>query len=234
MRETIPVSEVIDQTVQGEGPNVGRRCSLVRLWGCDLSCVGCDTRYAWDRSSPPNRTEVEDVVERLAVNRPGLVVVTGGEPLIHQNGPGLRALVEGVVSRGEVEVETNGTLVPAGWLAALSRDGSGPVGFVVSPKLVGSLATNPLQDRVKPAVLRWFVEHGATFKIVCGGRRDLHAACQLLDDLGIPRHRTWIMPEGATWDHHHANARRMADHILDQGMNISPRYHLALWPDERR
>ena len=71
------VNEVYDRpTVQGEGPHVGRLCTFVRLWGCNLHCRWCDTPYTWDttgkngtvfaRSEQSRPMMVADVAEAVA------------------------------------------------------------------------------------------------------------------------------------------------------------------------
>ena len=42
------VNEIFGQTFQGEGQTMGKLSAFVRLSGCNLTCVWCDTPYTWD------------------------------------------------------------------------------------------------------------------------------------------------------------------------------------------
>lgn len=95
------------ETFQGEGPYVGTPAVFVRLAGCNLDCPLCDTDYTSTREklSPPA------IVERVVATRslPGLVVLTGGEPLRQNIGPLIRLLNR---AGCYVQIETNGTFCP--------------------------------------------------------------------------------------------------------------------------
>jgi 7-carboxy-7-deazaguanine synthase len=98
------VNEIF-HSIQGESTQAGRRCSFVRLTGCNLRCVWCDTAYAFDEGTD---MEVEEIVRRVEGHGAGLVLVTGGEPLAQQ---GVTALVAALLGRGlEVMIETGGSL----------------------------------------------------------------------------------------------------------------------------
>ncbi|HXB09713.1 MAG TPA: 7-carboxy-7-deazaguanine synthase QueE [Puia sp.] len=77
----LPVMESF-YTLQGEGFHQGRAAYFIRLGGCDVGCVWCDVKESWDAGNHA-RISVEDLVA-AADRYPGrLVVVTGGEPLMH-------------------------------------------------------------------------------------------------------------------------------------------------------
>lgn len=93
-------------SIQGEGSRVGRPCVFVRLSGCNLKCVYCDSEHA--ARGEGVLTGVGDIVSRVRGYGVRLVQVTGGEPLIR---PGAGELVTSLLDEGlEVVVETNGTV----------------------------------------------------------------------------------------------------------------------------
>jgi 7-carboxy-7-deazaguanine synthase len=90
-------------SIQGEGTRAGRPCLFVRLTGCPLRCVWCDTAYAFHEGR--QRAE-EDVLAELERHPCRLVQVTGGEPLSQ---PAAFPFVTRLLDAGyEVLVETSG------------------------------------------------------------------------------------------------------------------------------
>ncbi len=106
------VTEIF-HSIQGESTQSGRPCVFVRLTGCNLRCVWCDTAYAFHGGEPRSVEEVVDAVRGFGCP---LVEITGGEPLLQPDAIPLmaRLLEEGF----EVMLETGGSLpidsVPVG------------------------------------------------------------------------------------------------------------------------
>ncbi len=97
----------IYHSVQGESTWAGLPCTFVRLTGCPLRCVWCDTAYAFHGGE---RMTLEEILARVRAlrskSRTKLVEVTGGEPLAH---PNAFPLVERLLDEGfTVLVETSG------------------------------------------------------------------------------------------------------------------------------
>src|SRR5918995_1775939 len=72
-------------TIQGEGFYQGKAAYFVRLGGCDVGCVWCDVKESWDVSAHP-LVDIGEMTSRAAATRTNIVVVTGGEPLMHNLG----------------------------------------------------------------------------------------------------------------------------------------------------
>ncbi|HEX7956955.1 MAG TPA: radical SAM protein [Pyrinomonadaceae bacterium] len=96
------VTEIF-RSVQGESTHAGRPCSFVRLTGCPMRCVWCDSEYTF---AGGERVSVDDVMQQVRAHGCQLVEVTGGEPLAQKEAFGLvrRLCDEGF----EVLVETGG------------------------------------------------------------------------------------------------------------------------------
>ena len=105
------VNEVF-HSIQGEGARIGRPCLFIRLTGCPLRCVYCDTDYAfYDGASRELDDLLDEVSRRLGPPRTGpnapFVELTGGEPLAHPQAPELLRALLGLGY--EVALETAGS-----------------------------------------------------------------------------------------------------------------------------
>jgi 7-carboxy-7-deazaguanine synthase len=99
----LPVVETF-HSVQGEGVWTGINAFFIRLAGCDVGCPWCDTKHSWNARCHPQRLTADLIAEAKAVN-PAIVVITGGEPLMHD----LSCLSSGLRNAGlRVHLETSG------------------------------------------------------------------------------------------------------------------------------
>lgn len=92
-------------TIQGEGAYAGHPAYFIRLGGCDVGCVWCDVKESWDAGKHP-QWAIEDLVERVRSSGAPLVVVTGGEPAMHNLAP-LTSALKSIGVR--THIETSGT-----------------------------------------------------------------------------------------------------------------------------
>jgi len=96
----------IFKSLQGESSYAGLPCVFVRLAGCNLRCVWCDSEYTFKGGYRLTLDEVMQEVQRLSP-RAGLVEITGGEPLLQERE--VVPLMERLLSSGyKVMVETSG------------------------------------------------------------------------------------------------------------------------------
>jgi 7-carboxy-7-deazaguanine synthase len=100
----LEVSEIF-HSIQGESSWSGQPCVFIRLTGCNLRCVYCDTSYAYEQG---RLMDIAEIVERVGRLQCDLVEVTGGEPLIQAETP---PLIGGLLDAGHtVLLETNGSI----------------------------------------------------------------------------------------------------------------------------
>lgn len=91
-------------TLQGEGHYTGHAAYFIRLGGCDVGCVWCDVKESWPMEAHPTYDVAEMVawVKQFPVK---IVVITGGEPTMHDLEPLTQALkAEGL----KTHIETAG------------------------------------------------------------------------------------------------------------------------------
>ena len=101
--DTLPVMEHF-YTLQGEGFHQGKAAYFIRLGGCDVGCVWCDVKDSWDAAKHPKYT-IDYLLSNVEKSGTKLVVITGGEPLMHN----LDALTAALQTKGfETNIETSG------------------------------------------------------------------------------------------------------------------------------
>lgn len=221
---TVPVSEFFGPVFQGEGPATGRRAWFLRLGQCNLGCSWCDSAYTWDgteKFTPYTR----DGLWCLLAPVDGILVLTGGEPLLHQQNPALWD----ALSVNEVHVETNGTIAPNDKARAHVDH------FVVSPKLFNQ--GDPVKRRIKEGPLWEFSELAhtgrASFKVVCGTVDEVHEAAEFFDRFKVAGDARWIMPLGTERDEVLATALHLEDTITALGLNLTLRQHVLMHGKDR-
>ena len=103
MSNSLPIMEQF-YTLQGEGFHQGRAAYFIRLGGCDVGCVWCDVKDSWDVSKHP-LLKIEDLVLNIKKTPAEIVVITGGEPLMHN----LDELTKAIQQSGfNTHLETSG------------------------------------------------------------------------------------------------------------------------------
>lgn len=117
-------------TIQGEGFHQGRAAYFIRLGGCDVGCTWCDVKDSWDAGKHP-LVSVDDLVKEVKNTPAKLVVVTGGEPLMHD----LTALTKKLNEAGlETNIETSGSSPLSGswnWICLSPKKFKAPLPDVI-------------------------------------------------------------------------------------------------------
>lgn len=107
--ESLPVVESF-YTLQGEGLHSGMPTFFVRLAGCNVGCEWCDSKNSWNKADFP-LVPIEQIVGEAVRSGTRAVVITGGEPLLHN----LDALCDSLKGAGlEIFLETSGSAMPSG------------------------------------------------------------------------------------------------------------------------
>jgi len=166
---SIPVMESF-YTLQGEGFHQGRAAYFIRLGGCDVGCVWCDVKESWDGSVHPMYSVLQIVQEaRYQVEKqirdhnhdPHIVVITGGEPLMHQ----LDELTDELHRAGfHTHIETSGSHPLSGhwdWICLSPKKFKAPL-----PEIV------PLAHELKVVIFnksdfKWAEEYAAQVSPSC-------------------------------------------------------------------
>ncbi len=204
----------IFHSIQGESTHAGRPCVFVRLTGCNLRCVWCDTAYAFHEGG---EWTLDEVVDRVGTYGCTLVEVTGGEPLLQVEAIDL---MQALLARGhEVLVETGGSLpierVPEG------------VHRIVDLKCPGSGES----DRN-----RWenldVLRAGDELKFVIADRVDYDWAARVLRSRALHERATVLFSAV----HERLQAGDLARWVLDDRLpvRVQVQMHKILWPAAAR
>ena len=184
-QQRYPINEMF-VTIQGEAMWAGHPSVFVRLQGCDVGCGWCDTKHTWSLDGANwvlSLNETVDAVRAMSnhnkpgdVGKPFHVVITGGEPLMHD----LRPLVEVLIGLNyRVQIETSGTYDGVRELAAMGA------WVTVSPKF------NMPGRRV---VCADALEHASEIKMPIGKAADIQQIADAL--LMVEKHTplVWLQP----------------------------------------
>jgi 7-carboxy-7-deazaguanine synthase len=220
---TLVVAGVVGPTMHPQGPSAGRRCSVIQMGGCNLSCTWCDSAFTWntaryDLSREVGYWPITEIAEQALACRPSMVVISGGEPLQQQNSEAWAQLLD-LLAATEIGVETNGTFAPIE--ATLTR-----VHWVtVSPKLAHS--GDPSWARINGEVLVDWGHRARDFNIdfsfTVRDVSDVATVSTMAAIHGLPLERIWIIPEGTTPTISLNRLQEVSDAALNAGLNLSAR-----------
>ena len=230
----LPVSEVF-YSLQGEGRFAGVTAVFVRLKYCNLGCSWCDTRFTWEEGKIEEGTlsSASDLADRAidliasskATPKNVHIVLTGGEPMLHQDR--LPALVDELGRRGFdfFEIETNGMFVP-------SREMVERISWWnCSPKLTNNGLAREVN--IVPEALHTIAATGcADFKFVVQNRADLD---EIARDFGplVSTENIIVMPEGITSQSQLAIMPWLMEECSRRGFRFSPRLQVLAWGNQR-
>ncbi|UCV03565.1 7-carboxy-7-deazaguanine synthase QueE [Dechloromonas denitrificans] len=196
-------------SLQGEATRVGLPTVFVRLTGCPLRCVWCDTTYSFTGGEPAS---IESVLAEVAKYPVRQVCVTGGEPLSQKDClPLLSALSD---AGYDVSLETSGALDIA----------------PVDPR-VSRIMDLKAPDSGESAKNRWenlaVLQPRDEIKIVIASRADYEWARQVLREHRLDQ----LCPVLLSPAQGLVEARALAEWILEDGLNVrfQMQLHKLLW-----
>jgi 7-carboxy-7-deazaguanine synthase len=101
----MPEVTEIYKSVQGESTYMGLPCVFIRLTGCNLRCVWCDTTHAFHNGK---NLSIDQIIGQVKSYKINLVEITGGEPLLQKE---VFPLMESLLKNEfKVMLETSGSL----------------------------------------------------------------------------------------------------------------------------
>jgi 7-carboxy-7-deazaguanine synthase len=209
------VTEIF-HSIQGESTHAGRRCTFVRLTGCPMRCVWCDSEYTFTGGDHIPIDEVMNQVRAFGCN---LVEVTGGEPLAQAEA---LTLIRQLCDEGfEVLIETGG------YVSTEKVDQRAKV--ILDVKCPGSGE----HERNHWPNLDLLRADKDEVKFVIANRADWDFACEIIDRFDLENRAKAILISPA-WGA--VDLQEMAGWILDSGLNVrlQLQLHKYIWGPEVR
>ncbi len=220
-------------SIQGEGILAGVPSFFIRVSGCNLRCIWCDTPYAsWNPEGP---TLTISEILQAAQDHPRHVVLTGGEPMLFEP---IEILCDGLKAQGKhITIETAGTVFREVACDLMS----------ISPKLSNSTPDQTAGEgwperheltRKNFEPLKKLIDaYNCQLKFVVNPESpndDLAEVEVLLAHIGpFDAERILLMPEGtdptALW----RRAKMLTSVCMDKGWRLCPRLHVDLFGNTR-
>lgn len=225
----LSISEMFADTIQGEGVNTGCISTFVRLQGCTLKCVWCDTINVWPNGNDYTFDEIFDLFESIdligRLKDGQHLILTGGSPLKQE-----KALIEFIKAfilkygfKPYIEVENEAVLMPTSEFVELVDWWNN------SPKLANSEMKENV--RIKPLTLAYMGSlPNSNFKFVIDKDSDWDEIQKTFIDNGfITKDKIILMPEGQTQEELSINREKTAELAIKNGIRFSDRLHVTLW-----
>lgn len=209
------VTEIF-RSIQGESTHAGRPCTFLRLTGCPMRCVWCDSEYTFSGGEHMSLADVLQQVESFGCK---LVEVTGGEPLAQKNA---LALIEQLCDRNyEVLIETGGyvSLEGVDERAAIILDVKCP-------------ASGEAERNHWPNLERLRADKDEV-KFVIADRADWEYAQEMIGRYQL-EHRTKAVLISPAWDI--VDLQSLADWVSTSGLNVRMQLqlHKYIWGPQAR
>lgn len=206
------VSEIF-YSIQGEGINIGKPAIFLRLAGCHLRCIWCDSKYTWNFKSGKAMSTAE-IIKKIKKYPCRHLVITGGEPLIQQN-----ALIELLkkLSNYYVEIETSGSL-PTHINEYINH-------YNCSPKL-----SNSKNQTIK---LGKFPHEKTYYKFVVDKISDIKEIKSFIRRHRLPLKNVILMPQGVRQRELAKKTKWLAEICKKENLRFTPRLHIEIWGNKR-
>jgi len=225
----LSISEMFGDTIQGEGPNAGIISTFLRLQGCTLKCVWCDTLDVWTVGNEYSFDEIFELFESIDLinkfKQGQHLILTGGSPLKQEKHliQFINSFINKYGFKPYIEVENEAVLMPTTEFVNLVDWWNN------SPKLNNSGMKEKV--RVKPLTLAYMGSlPNSCFKFVLNSKNDWdEIKSTFIDTNFITKDKIVIMPEGMTQEELSETREMAADIAIREGVRFTDRLHVTIW-----
>ena len=207
-------------SIDGEGVRTGLPTVFIRLYGCNLNCSYCDTRYSCENKEY-TLMPLMDILEQVLSYGVPRVTLTGGEPLIHE---GVKDLINSLVVNGiEVNIETNGAVdLQDFWEFRYSSK----VIFTMDYKC----ASSGMEDKMKLWNLK-VLQPKDVIKFVVSNYNELEKMEYILEESGC-KAQPYVSPVFGAIE-----PKELVEYVLDNKLNnvkVQVQLHKIIWNPNMR
>ncbi len=236
-------------SIQGEGKYSGKLAIFMRFAGCNFNCSGfevkliknekilkgCDTIRAVftkefnEEYENLNASELFKRVLDLKKDFAPIVVITGGEPLIHHENLEFIHFIQTLLENNfEVHFESNGSIELDFEKYPFYKECI----FALSVKLQNSGMSK--EKRLNINALKAFKQYAkdSFYKFVLNSSQLESSALEILEILEKAPNEIFCMPMGENEQNLKQNALKIAEFCIKNGYNYSDRIHIRLWNDK--
>ena len=213
MEHLYKVNEIF-KSIEGEGIRTGLPCTFIRLYGCNLCCKYCDTRYSCENKefTLMSKNEIVNKVKELGGSR---VTITGGEPLLDLF---LNELIIALRKEHiEVNIETNGSLDIQWCLADIIT-------------MDYKTSASGMEDRMMLSNLKALKETDV-LKFVVGSKQDLDTMKRIIEEYE-PECRIYVSPVFGMIEAH-----ELVEYVLENNLDnvtVQVQLHKIIWDPNKR
>ena len=204
-------------SLQGEGKNRGKPSIFLRMSGCNLKCVWCDSTYANEQNKDISYSAVSKFISSNKDTKH--LVFTGGEPLLQQK---YIARLLNHFPKHSFEIETNGTQNICDDLLELGNKGF----FTVSPKLQNS-GNKPELCKISKCFLNELCSM-TYFKFVVSSYEDFRDINEFVNENNLIHDRVYIMPECTSMNEMIVKGKGLVYPCIKNGYRLTTREQL-IW-----
>lgn len=171
------------KAIQGEGIDMGQACIFIRLFGCNLQCSWCDSKFTWHNDFIKKNNIIKISPEELfeEIKESKYIIITGGEPTLQQEK--LKPFLKLCKNEGiKIGIESNGSIQVSKEFQCMIDT------YIISPKLKNSENPNHLFFPVKKA----------KYKFILKSEKDIKEMQIFSEKHCIEKENIFLSPEGTT------------------------------------
>ncbi len=223
----LAIAEMFGDTIQGEGVSAGIVSTFIRLQGCTLKCVWCDTLDVWPHGNEYSFNEIFELFDKngfIEKFKNGQhLILTGGSPLKQQTQliEFINEFIARYLFKPYIEVENEAVLRPSISFEKLVNQWNN------SPKLANSGMKE--RARLKPEVIKHMASlSNSWFKFVIQTEEEwVEIERDYLPYINLDQ--IILMPEGQTQEELSKTREIAADLAIKKGVRFTDRLHVTIW-----